>query len=78
MTDDSGVLHELGLCAAARVIRNGDVSSEAHLGTQLQRARAQADLNAFITIAEVSVLEAARDADRRVARSVLENNVMSE
>ena len=64
MTDDGLALHELGLCAAARAIRNGDVSSEEYAGMLLQRARAQAHLNAFITISEESVLEAARDADR--------------
>jgi indoleacetamide hydrolase len=57
-------LHELGLAAAARAIRNGDVSSETYVGTLLERARAHADLNAFITIEEAAVLEAARDADR--------------
>jgi len=34
------------------------------VGTLLERARAHADLNAFITIEEAAVLEAARDADR--------------
>jgi len=34
------------------------------VGTLLERARAHADLNAFITIDEAAVLEAARDADR--------------
>jgi indoleacetamide hydrolase len=58
-------LHELGLAAAARAIRNGEASSEVYVSTLLQRARAHADLNAFITIDEASVLEAARDADRR-------------
>jgi len=57
-------LHELGLAAAARAIRNADVSSETYVGTLLERARAHADLNAFITIEEAAVLEAARDADR--------------
>ena len=57
-------LHELGLAAAARAIHNGDVSSETYVGTLLERARAHADLNAFITIDEAAVLEAARDADR--------------
>ncbi|WP_242344576.1 amidase family protein [Anaeromyxobacter terrae] len=59
-------LHDLGLVAAARAIRNGDVSSEDLAGRLLQRARAHADLNAFITIDEVAVLEAARHADRRI------------
>ncbi|BDG05045.1 amidase family protein [Anaeromyxobacter oryzae] len=59
-------LHELGLMAAARALRNGDVSSEELAGRLLQRARAHADLNAFITIDEGAVLEAARHADRGI------------
>ncbi len=54
----SGELHELGLTAAARAIRNGEVSSEDLTGRLLERARAHGDLNAFITIDEVAVLEA--------------------
>ena len=57
-------LHELGLGAAARAIRNGEVSSETYVGELLERARAHADLKAFITIDEASVLQAARQADR--------------
>jgi indoleacetamide hydrolase len=57
-------LHDLGLAAAAHAIRNGEVSSETYVSTLLQRAREHADLNAFITIDEVSVLQAAREADR--------------
>ena len=57
-------LHELGLAAVARVIRNGEVSSETYVGRLLERAREQADLKAFITIDEASVLQAARQADR--------------
>jgi indoleacetamide hydrolase len=60
----SGELHELGLAAAARAIRNGEVSSETYVGTLLERAREQADLKAFITIDDASVLQAARQADR--------------
>jgi mandelamide amidase len=68
---NSGELHELGLAAAARAIRNGEVSSEAYVGKLLERARGHADLKAFITIDEGSVLEAARHADRslRAGRS---------
>ena len=67
----SGELHELGLAAAARAIRNGEVSSEAYVSKLLQRARGHTDLKAFITIDEGSVLEAARHADRslRAGRS---------
>ncbi len=60
----SGELHELGLAAAASAIRNGEVSSETYVGELLERARAHADLKAFITIDEASVLQAARQADR--------------
>lgn len=68
---NSGELHELGLAAAARAIRNGEVSSEAYVGKLLERARGHADLKAFVTIDEPSVLEAARQADRslRAGRS---------
>src|SRR5206468_8888721 len=67
----SGELHALGLVAAARAIRNGEVAAETYAGTLLQRARAHDDLNAFITIDEDSVLQAARDTDRlrRAGRS---------
>jgi mandelamide amidase len=59
-------LHELGLAAAARAIRNGDVSSEALVETLLERSRVHADLKAFITIDEVAALEAARQSDKSV------------
>jgi mandelamide amidase len=67
----SDELQELGLAAAARAIRSGEVSSEAYAGKLLQRAREHADLKAFITIDEASVLEAARQADltRRAGHS---------
>ncbi|MCK1552556.1 amidase, partial [Bradyrhizobium sp. 177] len=42
----------------------GDITSEVYTTALLQRARALAELNAFITIDEVAVLEAARDADK--------------
>jgi Asp-tRNA(Asn)/Glu-tRNA(Gln) amidotransferase A subunit family amidase len=57
-------LHELGLSAAARAIRNGAITSEAYASALLGRARAQADLRSFITIDETRVLEAARVADK--------------
>jgi Asp-tRNA(Asn)/Glu-tRNA(Gln) amidotransferase A subunit family amidase len=63
-SDGSSELHELGLAAAARAIRNGDVSSETYVRTLPERARAHADLKAFITIDEAFVLQAARQADR--------------
>lgn len=67
----SGEWHELGLAAAGRAMRNGEVSSETYVGKLLERARTYADLNAFITIDEASVLETARQADRalRAGRS---------
>jgi mandelamide amidase len=59
-------LHELGLAAAARAIRNGEVSSEALVEALLQRSRVHADLKAFITIDEVAAQEAARQADKSI------------
>ncbi len=52
MRDSAYELHEFGVAAAARAIRNGDISSEMYVSTLLERARAQADLNAFITLDE--------------------------
>jgi hypothetical protein len=63
-SDTSGELHELGLAAAARAIRNGEVCSEAYVGVLLERARRHADLKAFITIDDMAVRAAARAADR--------------
>jgi indoleacetamide hydrolase len=63
-SESSTELHELGLAGAARAIRNGEVSSETYTCTLLERAREHADLRAFITIDEASVLQAARQADR--------------
>jgi Asp-tRNA(Asn)/Glu-tRNA(Gln) amidotransferase A subunit family amidase len=57
-------LTSLGLAAAAAAVRNGDITSEAYATALLQRARALAELNAFITIDEAAVLAAARDADK--------------
>ncbi|MCK1297513.1 amidase [Bradyrhizobium sp. 24] len=57
-------LTSLGLAAAAAAVGNGDITSEVYTTALLQRARALAELNAFITIDEVAVLEAARDADK--------------
>lgn len=57
-------VQELGLVGAARAIRNGEISSESYASTLLARARAHADLKAFITIDEAGVLEAARAADK--------------
>jgi mandelamide amidase len=54
----------LGLATAAAAVRNGDITSEAYTAALLQRARALAELNAFITIDEAAVLAAARDADK--------------
>ena len=65
-------LTSLGLAAAAAAVRNGDISSENYAAALLQRARAFAELNAFISIDEAAVLAAARDADRaRAAGSAM-------
>ncbi|MEM5329158.1 amidase family protein [Paraburkholderia sp. JHI2823] len=65
-SDSAADLHELGLAAAARAIRNGEISSEALVGALLERSRVHADLKAFITIDEASALEAARQADQSI------------
>ncbi|WP_045837717.1 amidase family protein [Hyphomicrobium sp. 99] len=57
-------LTSLGLAETAVAVRNGDITSEAYTAALLQRARSQAELNAFITIDEAAVLAAARDADK--------------
>ncbi|WP_439371543.1 amidase family protein [Bradyrhizobium sp. PMVTL-01] len=59
LTDDS-----LGVASGASAIRNGEITSEAYTAGLLQRSRALAELNAFITIDEDAVLAAARDADK--------------
>ncbi|MBW7963266.1 amidase family protein [Bradyrhizobium sp. BR 10261] len=59
LTNDS-----LGVVSAAAAIRNGEITSEAYTAGLLQRSRALAELNAFITIDEDAVLAAARDADK--------------
>ncbi|KWV59703.1 indole acetimide hydrolase [Rhizobium altiplani] len=61
---ESDWLAGLGVAEAAAAIRDGETSSEAYTSALLQRARAQADLNAFITIDEEGVLNAARNADK--------------
>jgi Asp-tRNA(Asn)/Glu-tRNA(Gln) amidotransferase A subunit family amidase len=57
-------LTSLGLAAAATAVRNGDITSETYTTALLQRARTLADLDAFITIDEATVLAAAREADK--------------
>ncbi|WP_109127153.1 amidase family protein [Dyella sp. C11] len=61
-------LIRLGLVEAANAIRRGDVTSEAYTSALLQRAREKVDLNSFISIDEVGVLAAARDADKSRAK----------
>jgi indoleacetamide hydrolase len=63
-SQETADLCSLGLAAAAAAIRNGDVTSETYTTALLQRARALADLNAFITIDEAAVLAAAGSADK--------------
>jgi indoleacetamide hydrolase len=57
-------LATLGLAGAAAAISRGEITSEAYTSALLEQARAQADLNSFITIDETAVLAAARDADK--------------
>lgn len=57
-------LVKLGLAGASTAISRGEITSEAYTSALLEQARAQADLNSFITIDEAAVLAAARDADK--------------
>jgi indoleacetamide hydrolase len=61
-------LHELGLAAAARAIRNGEISLAAYVGKLLERARGHAGLKAFITIDDPALLTAAQAADKATAQ----------
>lgn len=65
---EAGDFTALGVAAAATAIRNGEMSSENYATALLLQARANADLDAFISIDEAAVLAAARDADK--ARSL--------
>jgi mandelamide amidase len=60
----SSELHNLGLAAAARAIRDGSMTSETYATALLGRARSLAGLNSFISIDENDVLAAARAADK--------------
>ena len=57
-------LTSLGLTAAAKAIRNGDITSEAYATALLQRERALADIKSFITVDMDAVLAAAKNADK--------------
>lgn len=59
-------LHELTTAEAAGLIKQGVVTSEALVTELLVRIKANADLNAFITVDEQAALEAARTADAAV------------
>lgn len=60
----TSALVELGLAEASAAISRGEITSEAYTSALLEQARAQADLNSFISIDEAAVLAAARDADK--------------
>lgn len=62
--DTASAFADLTITGAAAAIRRGEISSEAYTRALLDRAQGRSDLNAFITIDEVAVLAAARDADK--------------
>ena len=66
--EDEFAYHNLGVAAAARMIRRGEISTETYTSALLARARQHAALNAFITIDEAAVLEAAKAADKARAQ----------
>lgn len=59
----SSSLHELSITEAATAIRTGAISASEYAAALLKRAYALADLHAFVTLDENTVLEAARQAD---------------
>src|ERR1700728_4779630 len=60
-------LHDLGVAAAAKAIRTGEITSERLANELLARAAARADLNAFIALDADRVREAARKSDQHRA-----------
>ena len=56
-------LHELSISAAADAIRSGWISSTDYATALLKRANDLADLRAFITLDETTILDAAKQAD---------------
>jgi indoleacetamide hydrolase len=60
----SNELHELTATAAAEAIKDGSLTAEAFASALLERNREHKDLQAFITIDETAVLEAASKADQ--------------
>jgi mandelamide amidase len=60
-------LHDLGVGAAAKAIRAGEISAEQLADALLARAAAFANLNAFIALDPDRVREAARKADKQRA-----------
>jgi len=57
-------LAAIGVAEAVRALDNRVFSAETYAGALLRRARQKSDLNAFITIDEEAVLNAAREADK--------------
>jgi mandelamide amidase len=57
-------LHALGVVEAAAAIRSGEITAEVLVTALLQRAKALDSLNAFVTLDEAIVLDAARAADQ--------------
>lgn len=56
-------LHELGVAAAAKAVRDGEVTAEHLVGTFLDRNTAYAHLNAFMSIDAETALDTAREVD---------------
>lgn len=60
----STAAHDMGVLDAVSAIKSGAITSEAYATKLLQRARDNADLNAFITIDDAAVLQTAKAADK--------------
>lgn len=67
LKDHTNDLTQLTLSGAAAAINEGAISAQAYAAALLTRAHERRDLNAFITIEPVRVLEAASKADKHRA-----------
>ncbi|MEP9380715.1 amidase family protein [Aquabacter sp. CN5-332] len=67
---DASHLTDLGVVAAAKAIRTGEVSAETYVSALLDQARRNEDLRTFITLGEPGALAAAREADKARAKGL--------
>lgn len=61
-------LNALSAADAVQAMKSGDITAEAYAGALLERAEAQKDLNAWITLDHDAVMQSAAAADKRRER----------